>query len=78
LWLLNEGVKVTGNVLLTSEIPYDKEEKDLVCPNAVGVWIVRLEEKAYIIYQTVKPLAAHSFFFIRSYQKPTPGSQNCT
>jgi hypothetical protein len=35
LWFLNEGVKVTGNVLLTSEILMIG--KDLGITNAVGV-----------------------------------------
>jgi hypothetical protein len=41
----NEGVKVTGNVLLTSEIPY-RRGKVLYYLGAVGVLIIRMEEKS--------------------------------
>jgi ribosomal protein L13 len=62
---LNEGVKVTGNVLLTSEIPYDKRKRFGIT-NAVGVDSKAGRKKAYIIYQTVKPLwLILSFLFAR-------------
>jgi hypothetical protein len=49
----NEGVKVTGNVLLTSEIPY-RRGKVLILPMLWEVWIIGMEEKAYIIYPNEK------------------------
>lgn len=72
----NEGVKVTGNVLLTSEIPYNKGKGFRYYLDAVGGldnkgW----RKKAYIIYPNGKAAVAHSFLFVRSYPKVTPGSQ---
>ncbi|WP_026706981.1 SLBB domain-containing protein [Flavobacterium frigidarium] len=72
----NEGVKVTGNVLLTSEIPYSKGRGFNYYLDAVGgldskAW----KKKAYIIYPNGKAAVAHSFLFIRSYPTVTPGSQ---
>ena len=72
----NEGVKVTGNVLLTSEIPYDKGKGFGYYLSAVGgVDNKGWKKKAYIIYPNGKAAVAHSFLFIRSYPKVTPGSQ---
>ncbi|NRS90180.1 protein involved in polysaccharide export with SLBB domain [Flavobacterium sp. 7E] len=72
----NEGVKVTGNVLLTSEIPFNKGKGFGYYLNAVGGldnkgW----KKKAYIIYPNGKAAVTHSFLFVRSYPKVTPGSQ---
>lgn len=72
----NEGVKVAGNVLLTSEIPYSKGKGFNYYLDAVGgldskAW----KKKAYIIYPNGKAAVAHSFLFIRSYPNVTPGSQ---
>jgi protein involved in polysaccharide export with SLBB domain len=72
----NEGVKVTGNVLLTSEIPYEKGKGFGYYLNAVGgIDNKGWKKKAYIIYPNGKAAVAHSFLFIRSYPKVTPGSQ---
>ncbi|TDE51312.1 SLBB domain-containing protein [Flavobacterium sp. GT3P67] len=72
----NEGVKVTGNVLLTSEIPYDKGKSFGYYLNAVGgVDNKGWKRKAYIIYPNGKAAVASSFLFIRSYPKVKPGSQ---
>ncbi|TDE29166.1 sugar transporter [Flavobacterium ranwuense] len=72
----NEGVKVTGNVLLTSEIPYEKGKSFGYYLNAVGgVDNKGWKRKAYIIYPNGKAAVASSFLFIRSYPKVKPGSQ---
>ncbi|MFE3869283.1 SLBB domain-containing protein [Flavobacterium sp. LS2P90] len=72
----NEGVKVTGNVLLTSEIPYQKGKGFRYYIGSVGgVDNKGWKKKAYIIYPNGKAAVAHSFLFIRSYPKVTPGSQ---
>ncbi|MDI1307241.1 MAG: SLBB domain-containing protein, partial [bacterium] len=72
----NEGVKVTGNVLLTSEIPYEKGKGFAYYIGSVGgVDNKGWRKKAYIIYPNGKAAVAHSFLFIRSYPKVTPGSQ---
>ncbi|TDE41752.1 sugar transporter [Flavobacterium rhamnosiphilum] len=72
----NEGVKVTGNVLLTSEIPYDKGKSFGYYLDAVGgVDAKGWKKKAYIIYPNGKAAVASSFLFIRSYPKVKPGSQ---
>jgi protein involved in polysaccharide export with SLBB domain len=72
----NEGVKVTGNVLLTSEIPYEKGKGFGYYIGSVGgVDNKGWRKKAYIIYPNGKAAVAHSFLFIRSYPKVIPGSQ---
>ncbi|MFV8374693.1 SLBB domain-containing protein [Flavobacterium sp. LB1P71] len=72
----NEGVKVTGNVLLTSEIPYTRGKGFGYYVSAVGgVDSKGWKRKAYIIYPNGKAATAHSFLFIRSYPKVKPGSQ---
>jgi protein involved in polysaccharide export with SLBB domain len=72
----NEGVKVTGNVLLTSEIPYDNGKGFNYYLNAAGgVDAKGWKKKAYIIYPNGKAAVAHSFLLIRSYPKVSPGSQ---
>jgi protein involved in polysaccharide export with SLBB domain len=72
----NEGVKVAGNVLLTSEIPYAKGKGFNYYLNAVGgIDAKGWKKKAYIIYPNGKANVASSFLFIRSYPKVTPGSQ---
>ncbi len=72
----NEGVKVTGNVLLTSEIPYRSGKGFKYYINSVGGadskgW----KKKAYIIYPNGKAAVTSSFLFFRSYPKVTPDSQ---
>jgi len=72
----NEGVKVAGNVLLTSEIPYDKGRSFKYYLNAVGgVDAKGWKKKSYIIYPNGKAAVASSFLFFRSYPKVKPGSQ---
>lgn len=71
-----EGVKVAGNVLLTSEIPYNSGKGFNYYLNAVGgVDAKGWKKKAYIIYPNGKADVAGSFLFIRSYPKVRPGSQ---
>jgi len=72
----NDGVKVTGNVLLNSEIPYDKGKGFGYYINAVGGLDNKgYKKKAYIIYPNGKAAVTSSFLFIRSYPKVLPGSQ---
>lgn len=72
----NEGVKVAGNVLLTSEIPYLKGKGFKYYLDAVGGLDAKAwKKKSYIIYPNGKAAVAHSFLFVRSYPKVTPGSQ---
>jgi protein involved in polysaccharide export with SLBB domain len=72
----NESVKVTGNVLLTSEIPYNKGKGFSYYLGAVGGTDAKgWKKKAYIIYPNGKAAVSSSFFFIRSYPKVLPGSQ---
>ncbi|MGM8362802.1 SLBB domain-containing protein [Flavobacterium sp. ARAG 55.4] len=70
------NVTVVGNVLLNSEIPYDKGKGFNYYINAVGGTDAKAwKKKAYIIYPNGKAAVASSFFFIKSYPKVTPGSQ---
>ena len=72
----NEGVKVTGNVLLTSEIPYDSGKGfGYYLNSAGGVDAKAWKKKAYIIYPNGKAAVAKSFLFVRSYPQVKPGSQ---
>lgn len=72
----NEGVKVTGNVLLTSEIPYRSGKGFKYYLNAVGgVDNKGWKRKAYIIYPNGKADVTTSFLFFRSYPKVEPDSQ---
>lgn len=74
--VFNESVKVTGNVLLTSEIPYNKGRGFNYYLESVGGTDAKgWKKKAYIIYPNGKTGVASSFFFIRSYPKVLPGSQ---
>lgn len=72
----NEGVKVTGNVLLTSEIPYRSGKGFKYYINAVGgVDSKGWKKKAYIIYPNGNASVTNSFLFFRSYPTVTPDSQ---
>jgi protein involved in polysaccharide export with SLBB domain len=72
----NESVKVTGNVLLTSEIPYEKGKGfDYYLSSVGGTDAKGWKNKAYIIYPNGKAAVSSTFFFIRSYPKVLPGSQ---
>jgi protein involved in polysaccharide export with SLBB domain len=72
----NESVKVTGSVLLTSEIPYSRGKGFSYYLGAVGGTDAKgWKNKAYIIYPNGKAAVSSSFFFIRSYPKVLPGSQ---
>ncbi len=72
----NDGVKVAGNVLLTSEIPYEKGKGFGYYINAVGGTDAKgWKKKAYIIYPNGKAAVATNFLFIKSYPKVLPGSQ---
>lgn len=74
--IYNESVKVSGSVLLTSEIPYNKGKGFNYYLGAVGGTDAKgWKKKAYIIYPNGKASVSSSFFFIRSYPKVLPGSQ---
>ncbi|MFV8341094.1 SLBB domain-containing protein [Flavobacterium sp. XS2P39] len=72
----NEGVKVSGNVILTSEIPYDKGRGFAYYLNAVGgIDNKGWKKKAYIIYPNGKAAVTRSFLVFRRYPEISPGSQ---
>lgn len=72
----NEGVKVAGNVLLTSEIPFRKGRGFGYYLDAVGgVDNKGWKRKSYIIYPNGQASVTNSFLFVRNYPKVTPGSQ---
>lgn len=72
----NEGVKVTGNVLLTSEIPFENGRGFRYYIDAVGGTDSKgWKRKSYIIYPNGKASVTGSFLFFRNYPKVTPGSQ---
>ncbi len=72
----NESVKVTGNVLLTSEIPYEKGKGfDYYLSSVGGTDAKGWKKKAIIVYPNGKAAVSKTFLFIRSYPKVLPGSQ---
>jgi len=72
----NEGIKVTGNVLLNSEIPYREGKSFRYYLSSVGgVDAKGWKKKAYIIYPNGKADVTSSFLFFRSYPKVMPDSQ---
>jgi protein involved in polysaccharide export with SLBB domain len=74
--IYNESVKVTGSVLLTSEIPYEKGKGfDYYLSSVGGTDAKGWKKKAYIIYPNGKAAVSNTFLFIRSYPKVLPGSQ---
>jgi protein involved in polysaccharide export with SLBB domain len=73
---LSESVKVTGNVLLTSEIPYNSGRGLNYYLNAVGGTDAKAwRKKAYVVYPNGKAAVTGSFLFFKTYPKVTPGSQ---
>ena len=71
-----EGVKVAGNVLLTSEIPYEKSKGFGHYIDAVGgVDNQGWQRKSYIIYPNGEAAVSKSFLFMRFNPKVKPGSQ---
>jgi protein involved in polysaccharide export with SLBB domain len=73
----SESVKITGNVLLTSEIPYAKGRSFNYYLDAVGGMDARgWKKKAYVIYPNGKAAVSNSAFLLfRTYPKVLPGSQ---
>jgi protein involved in polysaccharide export with SLBB domain len=72
----NEGVKVTGNVLLTSEIPYEPSRGFRYYLNSAGgIDAKGWKRKAYIIYPNGRASVASSFLFVKSYPRVVAGSQ---
>ena len=72
----SESVKVTGSVLLTSEIPYNSGRGVGYYLSAVGGTDAKAwKRKAYVIYPNGQAAVTGSFLFFKSYPKVTPGSQ---
>lgn len=73
----NETVKVAGNVLLTSEIPYEKGKGFNYYLDAVGGLDAKgWRNKVYIIYPNGEAaVSKRTFLFFRSSPKVVPGSQ---
>ncbi|MCG9793935.1 SLBB domain-containing protein [Flavobacterium algicola] len=72
----SEGVKVSGNVLLNSEIPYVQGKSlKYYLNSAGGIDAKGWKRKAYIIYPNGRADVASHFLFFNSYPKVAPGSQ---
>ncbi|WP_348799442.1 SLBB domain-containing protein [Flavobacterium adhaerens] len=72
----NQSVKVAGNVLLTSEIPYRQGKGFNYYLNAVGgVNNKGWKKRAYIIYPNGKADVTKSFLFFKNFPKVKPDSQ---
>ncbi|AWG21420.1 sugar transporter [Flavobacterium faecale] len=71
-----EGVKVAGNVLLTSEIPYVQGKSlKYYLNSAGGIDAKGWKRKAYIIYPNGRADVASHFLFFNSFPTVSPGSQ---
>lgn len=74
--VFNENVKVVGNVILNSEIPYKSGKGFNYYINSVGGTDFKgWKKRAYIIYPNGKAAVTKSFLFFRNYPSVTPGSQ---
>lgn len=73
----NESVKVTGSVLLTSEIPYNSGKGFGYYLSAVGgIDAKGWKKNAYVIYPNGKAAVSHQvLLFFRNYPVVSPGSQ---
>jgi protein involved in polysaccharide export with SLBB domain len=72
----SESVKVTGSVLLISEIPYNSGRGLNYYLSSVGGTDAKAwKRKAYVIYPNGQAAVTGSFLFFKSYPKVTPGSQ---
>jgi protein involved in polysaccharide export with SLBB domain len=72
----SESVKVTGSVLLTSEIPYNSGRGLNYYLSSVGGTDAKAwKRKAYVIYPNGQAAVTGSFLFFKFYPKVTPGSQ---
>jgi protein involved in polysaccharide export with SLBB domain len=72
----NESVKVIGNVLLTSEIPYNRGKGfNYYLSSVGGVDGSGWKKKAYIIYPNGIAAVTKSFLFTKIHPKVLPGSQ---
>ena len=72
----SESVKVTGSVLLTSEIPYNSGRGVGYYLSAVGGTDAKAwRRKAYVIYPNGQAAVTTSFLFFKSYPTVTPGTQ---
>jgi protein involved in polysaccharide export with SLBB domain len=71
-----EGVKVSGSVLLTSEIPYRRGKGfNYYISSVGGVDAKGWKRKSYVIYPNGRAATASSFLFFKSYPEVEPGSQ---
>lgn len=72
----DESVKVLGNVLLTSDIPYKKGRSFRYYISSVGgVDSKGWSKKAYIVYPNGKAAVTKSYLFVHFYPRVLPGSQ---
>jgi protein involved in polysaccharide export with SLBB domain len=72
----SESVKVTGSVLLTSEIPYNSGRGLNYYLNSVGGTDAKAwKRRAYVIYPNGQAAVTTSFLFFKSYPPVTAGAQ---
>jgi protein involved in polysaccharide export with SLBB domain len=72
----NEGVKVLGNVLLTSEIAYNRGKSfNYYISSVGGVDGKGWKKKAYIIFPNGKAAVTKTYLFFKIHPKVLPGSQ---
>lgn len=69
-------VKVSGEVLLSTQIPYNSRNsfKDYIS-SAGGFTKQALRSKVYVVYANGKAAATNNFLFLKSYPKIEPGSE---
>lgn len=71
-----EGVKVTGSVVITTEIPYKGGKSfNYYLDKSGGASFKAWKRKSYVVYPNGLASTTKSFLFFRSYPKIRPGSQ---
>lgn len=72
----NAGVKISGSILQSTQIPYNKDNKFKDYINAAGGYSVDAWKKgAYIVYANGRAASIKRFLFFKSYPKVQPGSE---
>ncbi len=72
----NDLVKISGEVLLVTQVPYNKQNsfKDYIS-EAGGFSAYALKKRSYVVYANGKASSTSHFLFFKSYPKIQPGSE---
>jgi hypothetical protein len=70
-----KSVKVTGNVLLSSQIPYVNRGVRYFLSSVGGINSRGWKKRIYVVYPNGRAATTKSFLFCRWYPRVDPGSQ---